>query len=71
MQYRKINNIYNWVSILVLMDLSFRPGAGGAVSTNPIVSILVLMDLSFRQYEAMDTQRNKYSFHPCFNGFVF
>ena len=54
------------VSILVLMDVSFRQEIR-ELPVTIVVSILVLMDVSFRQ-EPKRGDEMKEGFHPCFNG---
>ena len=67
---RRFNALKKSVSILVLMDESFRPIALLAISVMKKVSILVLMDESFRR-ELDEQEYVNYGFHPCFNGCVF
>ena len=62
-------NLY-FVSILVLMDESFRREGGGFL-IDFLVSILVLMDVSFRLNNNPRKSVRMVGFHPCFNGCVF
>ena len=59
------------VSILVLMDESFRRARQNKGGITWHVSILVLMDESFRRQSIGYCKNTKKSFHPCFNGWVF
>ena len=58
------------VSILVVVDLSFRHSIGEVLVDLAMVSILVVVDLSFR-HNRIELLLSLYtSFNPCCGGFV-
>ena len=63
-----INSNLGTVSILVLMDESFRRRIHKDGTSKIYVSILVLMDESFRQVGYSRKDAELLCFHPCFNG---
>ena len=60
----------SYVSILVMMDLSFWQVLGNNKDMWYLVSILVMMDLSFWPFCRRFSARMA-SFNPCYDGFVF
>ena len=61
----------SYVSILVLMEVSFRLLPLKQRSFTTVVSILVLMEVSFRLFGLKKVIILPFSFNPCFNGSIF